>query len=763
MFRPGNICLGILLALSSSGLFAQDTFYQEGKTREIRIYFRESNWDHILDSLFINFGDEGRLIADVSIEGKMLKDVGIRFKGYSSWNIDRRKNPFNIDLDYIHSNQNFDGYTKIKLSNVISDPSFIREALSYEIARKYLPSSQANFANVYINDSLYGLYSNVEAVDKKFVLKHYGSNSNCFFKGSPEKLEYPFGGNSNLAYSHGSDTNGYYKYYQLESGWGWSELLKLIYTLNKDTSEIESILNVDRTLWMHAFNYALLNLDSYIGYSQNYYIYQDDNGRFNPVIWDLNMSFGSFRESDGSTHFKGISIKDIKVLDPLQHLTFSVSPRPLISNIIADSTLRRMYLAHLRTIIKENFKNNLYYTRGKEIQDVIDSYVFADSNKLTDYSDFRANLDTITGSGSDQVPGIKDLMEARMAYLDTFPGFYGEPEVISIDHFPEFPEKNKTAYITAKISGSVNVYLFIRYSGRTVFIKKMMFDDGKHGDSIAGDHLYGTDFIPDGNIIQYYIYAENSRAGVFSPERAAYNYYSIQPLLTKGNLVINEIMTINDNIVSDQDGQFDPWIELVNTGDENIRLSGCVLGYDENGYTKYSFPDTSILARKYLVIWADAETSQAGLHANFKLNENAGKLVLLNQKNKIIDTVIYGNQEKLKSYGRYPNGTGGFTFMKPSFSKYNTTGTMPENDFVLFPNPAREKLSIELKNSSENVSIIIFNSTGQVMMQAELDPQLAAVTGICAEFDLSVYRKGVYCMKIIDGNQQYYKKFVVFP
>lgn len=39
----------------------------------------------------------------------------------------------------------------------------------------------------------------------------------------------------------------------------------------------------------------MVNLDSYIGqFKQNYYLYKDDNGRFNPIVWDVNISFGTF-------------------------------------------------------------------------------------------------------------------------------------------------------------------------------------------------------------------------------------------------------------------------------------------------------------------------------------------------------------------------------------------------------------------------------------------------------------------------------------
>ena len=68
-----------------------------------------------------------------------------------------------IKLDYIKGAQNYEGIDKIKLSNVIQDPSFVREVLSYEIARKYMPAGEANYTNLFINDTLIGLYTNVEA------------------------------------------------------------------------------------------------------------------------------------------------------------------------------------------------------------------------------------------------------------------------------------------------------------------------------------------------------------------------------------------------------------------------------------------------------------------------------------------------------------------------------------------------------------------------------------------------------------------------
>ena len=113
----------------------------------------------------------------------------MRYKGFSSYSSSREKNPFNIKLDHIHNGQNHQGYKKLKLSNVIQDPSFLRETLTYEIARKYMPASQANYANLYVNDVLIGLYTNVEDVSKEFVDKHFGSRGNAFIKGNPTTVD----------------------------------------------------------------------------------------------------------------------------------------------------------------------------------------------------------------------------------------------------------------------------------------------------------------------------------------------------------------------------------------------------------------------------------------------------------------------------------------------------------------------------------------------------------------------------------------------
>ncbi len=140
----------------------------------------------------------------------------------------------------------------------------------------------------------------------------------------------------------------------------------------------------------------------------------------------------------------------------------------------------------------------------------------------------------------------------------------------------------------------------------------------------------------------------------------------------KGVLVINELMSKNTTTVKDQDGQYDDWIELYNLSDKDIDLSGYYLSDSKKEPTKWSFPKgTKIGAKSYLIIWADKDLNQKGLHADFKLSSE-GEMVILSAPDKaVIDEVTFGAQTQELSYARVPDGTGSFTWTQPTFNGPN--------------------------------------------------------------------------------------------
>ena len=691
MLKKHHILFVFAVFVHSIG-FTQSNFYDLDSLREIRIYFYDTDWDYQLDSLYVQ-GDNERILADLIIDGSPYDSVGVRYKGFSSVSVNRFKNPFNIKLDYVIDGQDHQGIDKLKLSNVYQDPSFVREVLTYEIAANYLPSAKANYANVYVNDTLWGLYTNVEAVNKDFLNDHFGNKYNPFFKCNPENLDVtPGGENSNLSNAHGNDSLDYEPYYALKSNYGWKSLYNLIDTLNNYSYSVEKILNVDRSLWIHALNYTLVNFDSYIGYGQNYYLYMDKTGQFNPLLWDLNMSFGSFRLTDASSiFFSGFDIAQAQNMDPLLHHTqFSVSPRPFLRNLFLSERNRKMYLAHIRTIVNENFANQSYAVRGQYFQNLIDTSVQNDTNKFYSYADFIANLNSPVTLVTADCPGITQLMDARATYLSNYTGFSGEPTITNINTSPQNFILGDDVWITADISDATEAILGYRFGDNMAFKTTAMFDDGNHNDGLANDGVFGGVILNSANLVDYYLYADNDSAGVFSPVRAAYEFYNIQSQLQVGDVVINEVMSNNVTSVTDASGKFEDWIELYNTTNFPISTAGLFLTDTAGILHKWELPNQTIPDNGYAIIWADEDGGQGDMHANFKLSNLGEQLILTNTDSVLIDSITYLPQADDIAFARSPNGSGSFIMQVPTFNSNNDfVNSITENKELIkvYPNP----------------------------------------------------------------------------
>ena len=742
MLKKYFILFALAVLVQFKGV-AQSSFYAIDSIREIRIYFYATDWDYQLDSLYVQ-GDNERILADLIIDGSPYDSVGVRYKGFSSVSVNRFKNPFNIKLDYVIDGQDHQGIDKLKLSNVYQDPSFVREVLTYEIAANYLPSAKANYANVYVNDTLWGLYTNVQAVNKGFLNDHFGNKYNPFFKCNPENLDVtPGGENSNLSNAHGNDSLDYEPYYALKSNYGWESLYNLIDTLNNYSYSVEKILNVDRSLWIHALNYTLVNFDSYIGYGQNYYLYKDKTGQFNPLLWDLNMSFGSFRLTDASSiYFSGFDIAQAQNMDPLLHHTqFSVSPRPLLRNLFLSERNRKMYLAHIRTIVNENFANQSYAVRGQYFQNLIDTSVQNDTNKFYSYADFIANLNSPVTLVTADCPGITQLMDARATYMNNYTGFSGEPTIANITVIPQNFVAGDDVWITADIADATEAILGYRFGDNMAFKTTAMFDDGNHNDGLANDGVFGGVILNSANLVDYYLYADNDSAGVFSPVRAAYEFYNIQSQLQVGDVVINEVMSNNVTSVTDASGKFEDWIELYNTTNSPISTAGLFLTDTAGILHKWELPNQTIPDNGYAIIWADEDGGQGDMHANFKLSNLGEQLILTNADSVLIDSITYLPQADDIAFARSPNGSGSFIMQVPTFNSNNDfVNSITENKELIkvYPNPFSNIIqwdSFERVEVRDLLGKLIYTDENTNLVQT------------------SNWDSGVYFISLLDKNQ----------
>ena len=457
---------------------------------------------------------------------------------------------------------------------------------------------------------------------------------------------------------------------------------------------------------MHALNYTLINFDSYIGYGQNYYIFKDAANQFNPILWDLNMSFGSFRLSDASsTYFGGFDINQAQNMDPLLHHTqISVSPRPLMRNLFLSERNRKMYLAHIRTIMKEHFLNQSYSIRAQYLHNLIDNSVQNDTNKFYSYADFLTNLTDQVLLLTDYCPGITQLMDSRVNYLSTYTGFSGEPIFSNISYTPQNFLLGDDIFITASLVDATDAMLAYRFGANMAFNKTPMFDDGNHNDGVANDGIYGAKIINACNYIDYYLYAENDSSGVFSPVRAAYEFYSIKSQIAPGDIVINEIMSNNVSSFTDASLKFDDWIELYNSTNSPISTSGLFLTDTLGLLHKWKLPNYLIPSGGYAIIWADEDGGQGNMHANFKLSNLGEQLVLTNTDSLVIDSITFLTQPDDISYGRSPNGSGFFSMLSPTFKSNNDFPNIVDDfskNILIYPNPCTDILYFDNKEDIE--------------------------------------------------------------
>ncbi|MCW5909169.1 MAG: CotH kinase family protein [Chitinophagales bacterium] len=678
-------------------VFAQ-SFYDINTIQEIKIYFGYSNWDYRMDTA--KAGSESYIPADsVVVNGTVFLNCGVKYKGNSSYNANRAKNPLHIKLDkYI--DQNYEGYEDIKLGNGFSDNSMIREPLAYQILRQYMDAPLGNFARVYINGSYYGIMNNTEDIDSRFLLEHYYSSKHTFFKCNPENAGPGTGNGSSLEYK-GITLANYETNYELKSDTGWYELFQLCDTLNNHFEAFNTIADVDRFLWMLAFNNVLVNLDSYSGsFRQNYYLYRNHAAQWIPTIWDLNMCFGGFAVAGGTT--SNLTPTTMQTMSYTLHKT--EQEWPLLYYLLNDPFYTKMYYAHMRTINNENFVNAGYKATANALHTLVNSAVQTDANYLSTYNNFLNSLTTNTpnsGAPGGTCPGLFPLMDGRANYLSNV--LSAAPPVITNVNAGSPLVFGSNTNITAQVANCTNVYLGYRYQKQDRFTRIPMFDDGAHGDGAANDNVYGASVALNSAEVQYYIYAENANTGAFSPERAEYEFYTLKPSLATavtGQVVINEVTANNNTGIQNEKGKYKDWIELLNVTAQPLGLSGLYLSDDASNLTKWPCPAEAVIKQgEHLVLWADDEdVTYLDMHTNFNLS-NSGDAVYLSDGVTVFDSIVFGVQVADRGIARCPDGTGSFqtvVIRTPRSVNDCSSGIFEVNsvNVHLFPNPVSSFLHI---------------------------------------------------------------------
>jgi len=498
---------------------------------EIRLTLPTSEWVNVLDSMRI-YGTDA-LPASVVIDGMRYEGATVRFRGDKSYTKGLKRNPFSIKLNSNSPAQSHQGYTSIKLSAAVRDPSMVREMLFHEIASKYMPASQAAYTKLYVNEEYIGVFVNVESIDKQFFDSNFGNSRGTAFKAGvdikPENIPTTCKQNIFGSLEYEDNLECYKGNFELDSRGGWTELQELTRKLAQEPSNIGQVLDVDRALWMLALNNVMVNLNSYSGnYSLNYYLYRDGNNRFQPIHWDLNLSFGSYKNTGSGSD---LDLRDLQTLDPLLHADNLY--KPLVSQLLKDPLNKKVYLAHIRQINEENFLSGSYEKRAQELRGMIVVPFNDDKNKTYSIDDFQRSLNETVGKKS-KIPGLTELMGKRSRFLKTHLELTKLPPVVSevtVKGRGKFDsQKVNSFYVSAKADKyPLRMYLYYRFDDQEAYTMVAMSEENTPGLA-AGAKAFAAQVEAKNSesVLDYYILAENVGAVGFLPAN-----YTKQPFKIK--------------------------------------------------------------------------------------------------------------------------------------------------------------------------------------------------------------------------------------
>jgi hypothetical protein len=117
-------------------------------------------------------------------QDQTVASAGIRLKGHRSMRPIGDKPSFKIRFDKYQDGARLLGQRYMVLNNMVEDPTMMREILGYRLYRAMgVPAPEMGYAEVFVNDEPYGLYSLVEPADEVFLARHFDDATGNLYEG----------------------------------------------------------------------------------------------------------------------------------------------------------------------------------------------------------------------------------------------------------------------------------------------------------------------------------------------------------------------------------------------------------------------------------------------------------------------------------------------------------------------------------------------------------------------------------------------------
>lgn len=207
---------------------------------------------------------------------------------------------------------------------------------------------------------------------------------------------------------------------------------------------------------------------------------------------------------------------------------------------------------------------------------------------------------------------------------------------------------------------------------------------------------------------------------------------------------LSEVMAKNNGTLADNDGEYPDWIEIHNASDQAVSLKNYGLTDDVQEKSKFRFPEMTIEAGEYLVVYAsgknyvDAENKI--VHLPFSINAQEEDVYLYDPNAKELGHVAIRNIPENTSCGMNEEGETVY-FQTPTPGAANSASYVPS---ISDQPGGTADLPLQISEYATKDSITLADEDGEFVSWVEVhntSDQEISLQGVCLTDDPSDSRK----------------------
>jgi spore coat protein CotH len=290
--------IAALLLPTGAAAQSMDEFFDDSIVRDLRLTINSRDWTALKE----NFRENIYYPCALEWEGTTVRNVGIRSRGLGSRS--NVKPGLRVDLDRYAVDQTFAGMKSFVLDNLVQDKSMLKERLTMAVFRRLgLPAPREAHARLFINNQYVGLYAVVETIDKGFLARSFGQDSEGRVENDGYLFEYDYVRDYRFEYL-GSNLDEY-KIFDPKTNENkaaaqiWGPIEDMIQVMNEAPNatfarDMEPFLDLGLFARHIAIESFLAEDDGILGYAglNNFYLYRFENStRTQFLAWDKDNTF----------------------------------------------------------------------------------------------------------------------------------------------------------------------------------------------------------------------------------------------------------------------------------------------------------------------------------------------------------------------------------------------------------------------------------------------------------------------------------------